>query len=438
MTFLTSTLAFSQERDVYYLTGFPSDTTANNTTTRWIQTMNNHATRSSINPVAFGYTNADGLQVGAVSAASNMTGTNPTSQAIGIGSSFGGTVLRQIDANGGAPFGGFITVGSPNKGTILAQTVNDDPEKITNTIQSWIEDLIAGPTKSLQELASLSIRGEFIIDETLSFITEKIPFPGGQSIGEMVNNPTQSIIDLNPNSNAMISLNNFNTNLPFVQITIEEDEPQSLFRMIGSDKAHEAPLGQFDDSKVVEIVDIAAGIYEAMKFNYIFQDDIVNLFGFVLFALNGEDPFSFPEARADAWARGQEALESNIESDWQQLVGGTEIVTTYTTEIGGCELNEEELGNCALFTGDYLPGACLACEEGLANTTYTQTFTTYETLPNDSYIPVPNQVFDETGAKIEVLGCNHNEMVNHPGVIAAFESVFNEGSIVDDFFESAP
>jgi len=29
-------------------------------------------------------------------------------------------------------------------------------------------------------------------------------------------------------------------------------------------------------------------------------------------------------------------------------------------------------------------------------------------------------------------------MVNHPGVIAALERVFNEGSIVDDFFESAP
>jgi len=43
-------------------------------------------------------------------------------------------------------------------------------------------------------------------------------------------------------------------------------------------------------------------------------------------------------------------------------------------------------------------------------------------------------VFDETGAKIEVLGCNHNEMVNHFGVIQAFETILDGGE--ESFFIS--
>jgi len=430
MTFLISTMAFSQVRDVYYMTGFPSDTESDNTNTRWIQTLNNHATRSSINPMAFGYINADGLQVGATSAVSKMNGTNIPSQAIAIGASFGGTVIRQIDANGPAPFGGFITVGSPHKGTLLAKKVNDDPAQILNTVQGWIADVLAGPTGHLQGLASLSIGGDFIIDETLSFITENIPFAKGLPLGEMVNNPSQTTKDLSSSSSAITSLNNFNTNLPFVQITVEEDEPQSLFRMVGSKKAHEATLGQHDDSKRVVLADVTAGVYEGFKILHYTMIDAGSIFGFVINAINGNELLNNIDAKATAWERGQQALESNIESDWQQLVGGTTTTITNSTEVVGCDL-EEFISICDSYSDGALPQACIEYYDN--NTTpcdAQSTNVTYELpviLPNDSYIPVSYQVFDEDIAVLPVLGCNHNEIVNHSGVIQAMESILDGG-----------
>ena len=229
---------------------------------------------------------------------------------------------------------------------------------------------------------------------------------------------------MSPGSTALNNINNYNSSLSSVQITTEEDE-QGLYRLAGSSKSYEAPLGEFLDNKIVERADKIAGVYSAFKkANYI-ASDVTNILGFSsLLGLSS----GIYEHVGNEWKRGEDALETHIEMDWNSMIGATEITTTTTVVGPGCNLNPTELANCQYYTDGGLPQSCLDCE-GASTYTYQEV----TILASDAFIPVANQTFSGADVTLEVTGCNHMEMVNHPIVRNRFNALF-DGNIEDASF----
>jgi hypothetical protein len=148
---------------------------------------------------------------------------NPTdAENIGIGHSLGGLVLRDIDRDYSATyFGGLITVGTPNNGAYIVNSINNGD--VEDAIANGTSKMLAGPTAEITSLLPFAGLGAFLnafLDPLISdAITDKILgiFKPIQS--------TQTFTDLTASGSYVNALNNYSSTIPRISVYGSENSP---------------------------------------------------------------------------------------------------------------------------------------------------------------------------------------------------------------------
>ncbi len=329
---------------------------------------------------------------------------NPTSaNNIGIGHSLGGIVLRDIERDFPATFfGGIITVGSPNKGADIVNSI--DNGKLTEAIKDGTSRMTAGP---LAELASLlGPLYPFLSSFVNPLIDDAIL---AQIVGPISNiKGTQSFTDLAANGTYINTLNSNNSNIPRISIWGTEQSPVHwrIASSFASDRENDKTF-----------VDLANGV-EAIYTGFALTNSAQTLLGGIGCIFN---PFACISAinhaqRAIKWNKGRVWLRQS-EDMWLELINCNEFSSSINETTVLIDNYQE---HCAGFmTGSPEWVACIYewCDGDVGNGCMEEvTLTNYvfTGLKSDGLLCGSTQIGDNIaqGDRFEAMGVNHAEETN--------------------------
>ena len=246
-----------------------------------------------------------------VSAASNdivINGKIPfDNNGIIIGHSMGGIVARNIDHINTGQFGGIITVGSPNLGAAISNSL--DNGDVDDAFNFACDELLAGPL-SEPPIFALPIIGGFAADQICDVLNDELILP------ELVGQNNQSAIDLQVGSSVMTgTISGGTTGIPQISIWGNEQSP-THWRLLSS---------TFTNNTNEELFVEIASDFEQLYFNYYaahISNAVVsgNIVGFIrgdLWGINIVESF-----RASHWLKGYRWF-ANSEVTWNELIDCT-------------------------------------------------------------------------------------------------------------------
>jgi hypothetical protein len=327
--------------------------------------------------------------------------TNPTNMA--ICHSMGGLTIRQMEKddkqNNVNRIGGFVTVGTPNQG---AQIANSLQQGLVNPfIQQGAADLIAGPVASG---ISIPFAQNFVVTKLSEWISEGL-FQKFQSFGQ-----PGATNDLKVGNSTISTLNSYNCTKPRIAIAGSETAP-AFWREINSlslSSPSSLTRGATNDNTVGSLANVAAGIYDGFYWTN-------RVLGWVPKPKATNNLFIF---RANQWLRGKVWLE-RANGMWASLAGSVAGSTTVSYP--------------------FLSNKCWAWGAICVGVVQSQNFQIITPAPYDGIVTVssalglPGANFTNT-----ITGVNHQECVNHPGINSQLDDIFNLTTIGGTpFFKTA-
>jgi hypothetical protein len=336
---------------------------------------------------------------GLISSNMGTVATNPSNMA--IGHSQGSHVLRSIDRNiqGTAkPFGGFITVGGPNNGAQVLNSMTDGTVQKFNT--DACTELFAGPPAIL--LNSFAnwlgiVPNDKICDFLGKIATEKI-------VGAYMPSTTT---DYTVGSPYLTSLQQYNSTIPRMAIVSTETAPHVQWKVAASytiTKPTDLAFEVVDDTKLVTGAQVAQAVYFGL---YVYHSMLSSYW------LLPQNFFNYHENKAQGYMRGV-VWFSESEAKWNKVIGALTINTVAVT-VNHCDCLEQY--QCAMN-----PAGCNAWSDIIYNTTTTST-------TSDGVVTIPSQsALPGACRTITLLGPNHAEERNHPEITGAFNTIF-KGSL---------
>lgn len=390
-----STILFGQsERNIIFMHGLGGSDTS------WIKYDEYFNATRKANPIRISYSEDNGIPGAVAESQQKMAAAvlnNSYSQNIVIAHSQGGIVTRGIAKaypESQRPFGGFITVGTPNLGAKVISSYKAG--KFSAFTQDATQSLFAGPTPAL-----------------MNALTPFIPNVSNSLIAGFVENQivARSGIDLSttndfyPGAPYLTALNNFNINIPKVGIITQETTPNSHWKVLTSytfKSMSEMPLGEEDDDDLEIYMKKAQNFYSAITLYYRFRATHAILPHWQIIY----------HKKVDAWEKGLKWF-TNSEDKFLDLLGATGLVANTVTYSGGCNW----------------PCSTYECNEGLSGCSFqspsTFTYYTSTTYPTDGLVKLDAQNLPGAIENMLVERPNHAEQRNHPKMTEMFDAIFN-------------
>lgn len=363
----------------------------------------------------------------------------PSDQNIFIGHSLGGLTTRQIDRadNGTNLFGGFITVGTPNKGAIIAQAVMEGRG------DKFVDEAIRAVVAPFYDTwVGMLVIGLSSINDDFQLIRRVFPIIG----------PAE---DLSPNSNLIKDLNGQNGfthgNKKIIAISARESG-QKLWCELSSialNPPSELPLHQVGDEDMGRKMARLEGMYNSAGYVSTGWAVVSTVFG-------GWFVTGKWAVRAKLFFNGASWIK-NAPAAWNNLLGAnrTEQRTVASTRIKQSVMNDynawQDARNCEMGRNGR-PSDC-GWTAFLASLSAAQRADMYEPSTTTVSVQIVNEGNDgivlqssanglTEGPNVLNLemelrpdfGVNHQECMNHLFVTDKFESIFNgtAGSRTDD------
>lgn len=308
---------YSQERNVYWLHGFGgSSSTWEEMEQYFLNEVDAFTENSSINIT---YPSKIGVSSASQYLFANLPNDN---NSIAICHSMGGVVARHMDRNYSDQFAGIITVGTPNDGAAISNSLDDGS----------VDDFTNFACRSLTAGPSSVIPGVGVI---IRLITPTIlcNVLNDQIIGDLLQSQNnESARDQAVGSPIMEELNNGSSGTPIFSIWGEESSPVHwrLISSIDSDKQN--------DTKWVNIADDFRSFYQDMFITYSavsIVSGIFSIFNPKLLTVAGNSALS-----AYQWRRGVKWFD-NSEGYWNELIDcastRTETITVYQSGEVDCD-----------------------------------------------------------------------------------------------------
>ncbi|MEO1263384.1 MAG: hypothetical protein AAFZ15_31530 [Bacteroidota bacterium] len=397
---LSLTCLFSQDRNVMYVHGLGENATTWDIYDALFDAERQHDGRSP------NFVDGAGVAAMATSVSGGViTGfpgsSGPSTLNIGIGHSMGGLGIREVDrtrTGNTQRFGALVTVGSPNNGAQIINSVRDG--SVTDAMEDACEKLSAGPLSEIPGMLGVFVSGvgndvicSILADELLDgLITNAV---AGPSEDDMV-----------VGSPFLGTLNGAAPNVPAISIWGNENSPVH-WRLLSSFDTDNA-----NDTKYVEIANLMRNIYNGFYILHLSKAIVGGFLGFI-------NPAIWAAAAVHAWQASQwhkgKKWFDNSESIWNGLTGcvATEmdITITYTTSA--------YWSFCSCFsTGsqDWIDCVDFHCPNGISNcleeVSYTQTIIVND--KSDGLLCDQTQLIGglASGDVYEAKGVNHNEETN--------------------------
>jgi hypothetical protein len=336
----------------------------------------------------------------------NGISTATASSNMGIGHSMGGIVLRQMDyRNPNYYLGGIITVGSPNKGAAIVNSIESGA--VDAALNHACSSLASGPGAQLV-FTPWVVRG--YTREDFCEIHKNVILDQLFDLNSVPSDPGPQ--DLKVGSSAMNTINNFNSNIPQIAIWGNEESPVH-WRLVSS-----MLNGNVNDQDFVEVARAVEAIYIAFEAS--------NFAAMIVSASYAPvNPAAFTAAiyfgiASRMWGRGVRWLQTS-EDTWLTVIGaaGTQTIN-YTIPSAvpnsGCEVYY------AAYQATFFPwilSQFISCMQQCATnpgcyqtTNVTQTVTLGNA--SDGFIPAGSQVMDGLPQSniYEAVGVNHREETN--------------------------
>ncbi len=382
---ISSTMAFCQDRNVSWLHGLGGsgivwdDVEDEFDMVRKINTADNSPSYNSFN--------------GITPPTTSLMSILPTDMnSLVVGHSMGGIVARNIDiASSGNKMGGIITVGSPNNGAAIANSlINGDVGRATETA---CNSLFAGPTS---EIPGINIIINSIIPEVICEVMEHTLV---ESLLESQNNP--STTNLAVQSTQINSLNLGTSGIPLISIWGDERSPVH-WRLVSS-----IETSNTDENKWVNTAEDFRSFYNDIFLIHTSAAVVTGVLGFI-------NPAFWTKTishsyRAFQWKRGANWFDRS-ESIWNGLIDCKGEIVTIQAEV----LVPSETYNCACYYGgnyDQEYEACLnywisECEQD----------------PNDCWVTISENIYIRVNDRSDGFICEDSQIGN-----LAIESYRAEG-----------
>ncbi len=317
-------------------------------------------------------------------------------QNIGIGHSMGGLMIRDLDVNRAVNnklFGGYITVGVPNYGAPIANSLVDGD--ITAAAQNACSKLASGPVSQFLPLPWGITAGFSTGSLCNSFLTNDL-------IQGLIGSPVSNQ-DLTEGSPTIDNINANTTNIPRISMWGNEDSPVH-WRMFSSRQYG-------DDTILVNKVASARSLYNGM---YLYNGGMAVVYNF----FGGFNPFNWfhnlvYSHRALQWKKGRDWIDDS-ENIWNALIKTThleeqtywELVYTSNNGLLSIILDFNLIGDWFVFIPDNTQGTW-AWQESvrLVSVNY----------PSDGLLPQYTQIMRDnptTNNTYLLNGANHIEMKN--------------------------
>ncbi len=395
---LTNMQAQTPERNIFLVHGLTKNGTGINAWDHYNHYFNN--TRKA-NPIAMQYAQTTSLDHSANDLRSKMAAAVPTGtfgQNIAIAHSQGGPVLRALCRNtqtANIPFGGFVTVGSPNHG---AQIINSYQQgRLTAFTQNATAQLLASPTANLVDIVGSWIPN-YANSKLAKYVEDMI-------IAESAIDNV-SAANLAVGGTFMTQLAQHVAAMPKVGIVTQEDRPNSHWKTLTSyvlKPVNNLGFEAVDDDDLEGYMAKGQDFYQGwVNFHNIYAG-----FGFLPRFIRDDHA-----ERAEKWQRGVNWFTTS-EFSYLDLIGGATTSPIYSTQStcpSPCSYVQCAYGgnNCAFQSSTYISG-------------YVQTTTDTDGIVNKSTQFLP-------GALINMelpSGINHAQQRNHSEITKAFDKILN-------------
>jgi pimeloyl-ACP methyl ester carboxylesterase len=401
-TSVNSTL-FGQERNVSWLHGLGENgTTWDAMEAIFVAERNSFTNASSTSP---GFPSLNG-----VNASSNAVSPiiSPDNNSIVIGHSMGGIVARDIDLSNPGQIGGVISVGTPNNGAAISNSLaNGDVDRATNFA---CNALLAGPSS---EIPFVGILIQAITPPIIcSILSEEVVVPliGGQN--------NQSAMDLAVGSAVITDMAGGTSGIPQISIWGNERSPVH-WRLASSMVSNNA-----NDVELVNLAEDFRSVYNTFFIGHTSVAIATGILGSLfppLLAATAKESFS-----AYQWKRGVRWFD-NSEGYWNQLIDcgstRTETITVYQSGEVDCD--------CLGYAGSAAWVACVNeyCDPYPVNCTQEPIHYSVEIIINgasDGFICEDSQIGPVTTEIFEARGANHFEEVIHPNVTLRIREILDD------------
>jgi pimeloyl-ACP methyl ester carboxylesterase len=411
-TFFTSVsyTMYGQTRNVSWLHGLGENgNTWNAMEAIFVAERNSFTNATSISP---GFPSLNGLGA-ATNAVSPVL--PPDNNSIVIGHSMGGIVARDIDLNNPGQIGGVISVGTPNNGAAISNSLaNGDVDRAINFA---CNALLAGPSS---EIPLVGILIQAITPPIIcSILSEEVVTP---LIGNQNN---QSAMDLAVGSGVITGMAGGISGIPQISIWGNERSPVH-WRLASSIVSNNA-----NDVALVNVAEDFRSVYNTFFIGHTSVAIASGILGSLfppLLAVTAKESFS-----AVQWKRGVRWFD-NSEGYWNQLIDcgstRTETITVYQSGEVDCD--------CLGYAGSAAWVACVDeyCNPYPVNCTQEPIHYTVEIIINgasDGFICEDSQIGPVATDIYEARGANHFEQVLHPNVATQIRAILDREN---DFFET--
>lgn len=383
-------LANAQNRNVIWVHGMEGSTTS------WQKNYQHYLGTHKINNLVVQYTSnggvlqASGQVRNQINSQLGTSATNPTNMA--IGHSMGGLTIRQMEKddkqNNVNRIGGFVTVGTPNQGAQIANSLQQG--LVQPFIQQGTADLLAGPSAAIVPIPF--IQG-FVVTKLSTWISDGL-FSTFQSFGQ-----PGATNDLKIGNSTIATLNSYNCTKPRIALAGNENAPAFWRELNSLSVASPSSLnrGLTNDNTVGNIANTAAGIYDGFYWanrvlGWVPKPKLIN------------NLFIF---KANQWLRGKVWIE-RANGSWASLTGAVAGSTTVSYPF---------LSNSCFL------GFCVGVVQS-------QSFQIITPAPYDGIVTTTSAT-GLPGANFTkiVSGVNHQECVNHPGMNAELDNVFDASNL---------
>lgn len=354
-----------------------------------------------------GYNDEDGISAAALDAKSFI---GNDSNGIVIGHSMGGNVARAIDIDDPGIMGGIITVGTPNDGAFISNSLING--SVENAVEDACEDLLAGP---LSEIPILSlVVNNLLADFVCGVLYELIVEP---KLGSNIN---QSAVDLAVGSPALPGAT---SGIPTISIWGNERSPVH-WRLLSSLESNNA-----NDTEWIENAEDFREVYNSFYQGHLAASIISGVFGF----------FS-------PWSWGVSGREAYVASQWRRGVNwfdGSEGIWNELIDCGGTREEEVSItydfapywSFCSCFsTGseDWVECVENYCPNGIENCIQEISYTILVPVnkASDGFICKDSQIGSVQIDEYEAKDANHSEELVHSNIRARIDDIFDR----TDFF----
>jgi pimeloyl-ACP methyl ester carboxylesterase len=371
----------------------------------------------------FSYNTSAGLVAGAEDAFSKMQPSSNPNLDFVIAHSFGGLVTREIERTKGADdFGGYITFGTPHRGTGLANAYGDGRlaaffnelcnESITEPLESVVP---IGPSSisevnNLSELVCSFIWNQYILGQFSDFVQPA------------------SINDLKVDNPRLQTLNSYQSTKPRIAVYADEDSPAHWREITNLNDGLPDVLGETADSKIGNQMKLLRDV-----------ERVISVMSFVrgILTLN-------PIRKAKLFKMGKEFRQGYqtidaTEAKWDAMLGSGSFATNTVTQTEFICRDELEALLTLLETQQITwqqfseRRSRLMCDPNCFRQV-TTTIYVHDGGAHDGIVPVYSQASLPGATQISVVGVNHQEFLNHPNITAQMNNILN-GTAGVTFFD---